>query len=403
MKAIVHIGVPKTGTTTIQSWLAQNQGPLAAQGVYYDRLQQSKKRWWNSHIELSICQFNHAGLLQPNAVMRDTYDYRTLEEQAEVCARYQTFFEAKLKDVSQDTILFSNENIYAQTRSIEVARGLHEWLLQFFDSVEYLVYIRSQTSRIVSQYSQALRLGSDETFASYFERNKVMDYHKGLMMWAKVVGIENLKVRVLDKQILKDGDLIADFADAIGVSPADTVLPPREKESFGVAGAEYLRVLNEYIVAMPPGGKRSNPLRKSIEQLMPAATSADRKLRFSRQQIDAIREANMESNEKIRAQFLPDLTELFPTVPEAGLDDVSANGATAQEMAAFAVALTEALRTRAIGQLSREEVATFRKLQRRKQAAQKNVQPSKMASPKKPAQTAAVAKPGKRAKAVLKT
>ena len=35
MKAIIHIGTPKSGTTTIQSFLSLNRTALAEQGIRY--------------------------------------------------------------------------------------------------------------------------------------------------------------------------------------------------------------------------------------------------------------------------------------------------------------------------------------------------------------------------------
>ena len=37
MKAVIHIGMPKSGTSTIQAFLDMNRDALSQRGVLYDR------------------------------------------------------------------------------------------------------------------------------------------------------------------------------------------------------------------------------------------------------------------------------------------------------------------------------------------------------------------------------
>ncbi len=108
MRAYLHIGLQKTGTTSIQGWLADNAAGLAAQGVVYDRLSLLDVPWRRAHVELTLCQFAEMGQLVKDRVVRRKFGFETLDEQKAVAERYARHFGAAVAAHREPTMVLSS-------------------------------------------------------------------------------------------------------------------------------------------------------------------------------------------------------------------------------------------------------------------------------------------------------
>ena len=315
-KAIVHIGMPKTGTTSIQSWLYGNVRELSRQGIFFQRLPLTRARSFE-HVEVVVCQFDKAGILLPNDRMRYVFGIKSLDDQKAVAAKYTELFGNALARADEHTVLLSVEDVGGMTRTKAQVEGLEQWLGQFFDEVRYIVYLRRQEDWLVSSYSQMIKTGRTITLEEHFEKRKERNYFQRLRVWLSVVGEDRLSVRLMERDALRDGDLIADFAHTAGIDPTRMEEQPRRNESLSRPAGEYLRVLNKKLLDDGAEDPLNEPIYGGLIGFLVKTFADAERFQLTQPQIDEIRSLNAKSNERLRAKFFPERDELFPPKPPA--------------------------------------------------------------------------------------
>ncbi|MFD0978141.1 hypothetical protein [Tropicimonas aquimaris] len=331
MRAVVHIGLPKTGTTSIQGWLLANADRLPERGAAYDRINYPDLKRRRAHVELGICQMDRAGVLMPHKETRRFYGLTDLEAQAEVARVYTEVFGKAVKRGKDLTWIFSSEDLGSLTTTPELAKALDGWMGQFFSEVRYVCYIRRQEDWLLSRYSQTLRHGATHTLDEFLENAKQRNYHEMGKLWCDAVGSDRFVLRLLEPDAMKDGDLIADFADAVGIDHTGLTVPPRKNEALSVAAAEFLRQAN--VKLQQVGGRRAvTDLMRDAESRLMQLPSAERKLVLTAGQIASIREANEGTNRKLREDFFPQRSEMFPPKAKPAPSDPAVNQPTIDEL-----------------------------------------------------------------------
>lgn len=356
MRAIVHIGMPKSGTTSIQRFLQGQAAGLAARGAAYARVPNGGPvPPQDAHVELGIVQFARAGKPVPDAGTRLSYAIDDPEAHRAFAERYAEALDAALAARAEKTWIFSVEHVGAWTHTADEARALDSWLSERFGEVRYVLYLRRQEDWILSNYSQALRMGSTSELEDYAAKLRISNYDARVFAWAEAVG-DRFDLRLLEPDALVDGDLIADFAAAAGVDAAGLPRPGRANESFSVAAAAFLRQLNGTIPQRVKEGRVRNPLMRGIQQRLTRWYAGDRKLALSEAEIARIRAANAAANEAIRTRFFPGRAELFPPRPPAEPQPAP----TPEEMGRIGIDLVLALRTHRMQCMSKPEMETLR-------------------------------------------
>ncbi len=217
------------------------------------------------------------------------------------------------------------------------AQALLGWLGRFFDDVQVILYLRRQEDWLLSRYSQALRRGVTLKLSDYIRRNSRQNFHAIASLWADAAGAAKTHVRLLEPGAMVDNDLIADFSSVIGVDTEGLKEPVRRNESFSVAGAEFLRRLNERMTSPHGNGDiRDNPLMERVPAKLTKWSEGGEKLRLSGEMIDLVRDANAGTNEQLRATFFPDRAEMFPARPRS---DAPEQQASAEEIADIGINL----------------------------------------------------------------
>lgn len=123
MKAVVHMGLPKTGTTSIQSWLRVNADALRARGVGYDRINYPGLKWRQAHVEIGICQMAEAGIPHPHAQTKRFYKLTDLAAQQGVADRYLSEFQRVIRKSGAQHWIFSCEDLGSLTKTPELAQA----------------------------------------------------------------------------------------------------------------------------------------------------------------------------------------------------------------------------------------------------------------------------------------
>lgn len=212
-RAVLHLGMNKTGSTTIQVALRAYDTPqitwLQAPGF--------------THTELVCLPFldpppQLGGLASPQEA--------------------RTAFDAAL-GATQKSVLISSEYLsdFRQPAAIEAlcsALGAH------VDAIEAVVYLRAPTAYLASVFQQSLKLRLPE-----HALHKLWPmYRARIAPWDAVLGARNVHVRPFDPAAFPKGDLMLDFAAQARLDPSS--LPARVKRANEGLSREAIALLYAY-------------------------------------------------------------------------------------------------------------------------------------------------------------
>lgn len=321
MKAILHIGTPKTGTSTIQNFIIEHRELLQRQKIHTppgvvaitdDEGCQYKLGREHFHLILSwLCR--KSGTSPHFTIAVDHSD-----EKLDKDAVKKRVYEAMVADWSSlpsgtEKVLFSCEAFY-ELRSIDDIRRLKEYLSPHFSEIKIIVYLRDQWGLLTSFNSQIRKQGfveplfSDTILKHYLHW---IDYRHSLSMWSEVFSPENIIVKPFIRKEFVQENLLNDFASIVGYTFDETQKTGDENLSINAEAAEYLRTLN----AMPGFGRVSSDgtpnisrdfLIKDLERHYSGKCPA-----LSKSDVIEIAEKFRESNDWVARTFL-NREHLFP-------------------------------------------------------------------------------------------
>lgn len=232
MKALVHIGTEKTGTTTIQHFLHQNRDKLREQGIAYLRSPGPVK---NRDLA-TYCMSNNN--VDEHVITLGIVSDR---KRARWKANFKKRFDRELRKLDRriHLVIFSAEFFQSRLRTEDEVRNLQTLLSRYFDQIEILVYLRRQDQFAVSFYSTLCRTGStqeevlkpiysaNDSYSQHFNWEYFnLNYYELVTKWANVFGRENIIIRVFDIDRFCNGDLLDDFRYAAGIADCDQFLIP---------------------------------------------------------------------------------------------------------------------------------------------------------------------------------
>ncbi|KAA9133361.1 hypothetical protein F3N42_03160 [Marinihelvus fidelis] len=215
-RLILHIGVHRTGTTSIQGWLHGNRKALLGQGVRYA---------FDQRMHTDIAWQLHTGKLSPG-----------------------TLTERLLRDAADDrvhTLILSGED-FCVLRDPSILSGLRDHF-----EVTVVCYLRRQDSWLESWYNQhvkwpwdrALSQASAGEFIGQAEQFYWIDYAWLLAGWRNAFGDDNLRIRVFEREQLT-GSLEEDFAALCGIDAGQLGDPVAgSNDSAPPEAIEFLRHL----------------------------------------------------------------------------------------------------------------------------------------------------------------
>lgn len=186
MRFILHIGINKTGTSSLQRTLSENAGALRAAGICYP---ETGRGGGAAHHDLSRAL---KGMPAERLGLPPAWREAFLAE-AESCATCVVSSEdfATMPDPAKAATLFPP----GETRVV--------------------VYLREHVSHLVSWYQQYIHSTPSSLDFSDFAKLNRKAFKSILDAWARVYGSESLVVRLYDRAALTNSDIVADFASSV--------------------------------------------------------------------------------------------------------------------------------------------------------------------------------------------
>lgn len=314
--AVLHIGLEKTGTTTIQYFLRANRARLATRGDV---------------VPETLGPVTHTRL----ATMAESGGGAEDDEAGDDAGSMREAFEAELRALPPTAarVLFSSEHLHRRLGTeAEVAR-LRDILVPYFSDFRVIVYLRRQDRLAASLFSTTIRYGGVwEKRIVPGRRARAEHYYNFeilLGLWSAVFGREQMRVRVFEPARLLERDVLRDYCAAAEIPMEGLKIPETKNPSLSPAALMVLGKLNE---AAPRKGAvllRENFIRtleqhfNSSQQILP------------RREAQGFYEMFRESNRVVRDLYLPDYPEslfeedfgMYPDVatrPEPALGEVLA-------------------------------------------------------------------------------
>lgn len=233
LKLIIHAGTPKTGTTSLQTYLDKKQSKLRKRGVLYPH--------------------NLEKLKNPSAPKHQWFEKNLVTTHRRHLLEN---FKNIISQVSKDThtIILSSEGIYNYWWDFpEQSKAILSELAELFDT-QVWVWFREPLGFIESYYKQCIRnpkvdnnpcYGRDLSFAEMLDIewfSKHLNY-QGFVTECQAVFGQN-KVSVFSYE----GDVVQEVSRALGLATPHDNPTPRQNKSLNAASIALLRTINQFDV-----------------------------------------------------------------------------------------------------------------------------------------------------------
>lgn len=188
-RLILHIGSQKTGSTSIQTFLTQHSDKMAAAGLSYVKAGRGPA----AHNKL--------------AFKRDTDQFPVLMKR----------LVAEVENDPDKTHVVSAEMLF----TTRMARSMAEYLPDDLrGETQVIAYIRRQDKFLEAMYKQVVKTGRFKGTAQQYaqKREAALMYSKILGAYADGFGAENVKVLPYERPQFRDGDVILDMCDHLGMT-----------------------------------------------------------------------------------------------------------------------------------------------------------------------------------------
>lgn len=258
MRAVLHIGGEKTGTTTIQHFCTRNRAALAEAGFYYPVSLGAP-----NHVRLTAYALDD----EKRDDLRLDLGIRNEQDLAAFRDRLRSELTDELRQAPAiSTLLMSNEHIQSRLMTLGELERLRAFVRKYADDIKIIIYLRRQDRLAVSYYSTLLKAGDFGARKIFPEINSSInlpiyyDYCRTIDLFEDVFGVENIIVRVFEQSRFKNNDLIADFRDACEIPERlDLADVPRRNESLSEVGLRFFDRYNQQTPRFIDG--RPNPRR----------------------------------------------------------------------------------------------------------------------------------------------
>jgi hypothetical protein len=237
----VHVGLPKSGSSSIQAFLARNRARLAARGVRYDG--PMIDRWSQLEIGLAACQ--QAGALVPDAMLRRRLGLATLADQAGPVRRLEAALAARPPAAGERAVI-SSEHIGAWLTTPALRAALDGWLRARFGRVRYVLVVRPQDEFVLSSYSESLRRGSARSLEAFVAGYDELDVRAAMEAWDAEFG-PRITILLLPRGADAQRRLIERFCAAAGIEASGLSVPRRRNRALSARAAAILRGLNRLL------------------------------------------------------------------------------------------------------------------------------------------------------------
>ncbi|PSL00391.1 hypothetical protein CLV30_11651 [Haloactinopolyspora alba] len=229
MKIVLHIGMPKAGSTALQEGLRSLRDPLAEAGVLYPKSPVIRNKQ-----ALLVSGLTSHGRLPRHLRHKYNDDSEKIEQDAQTWLQQ---LRERITNSSLDTVVLSDESLF-RINSESALTTLAERLRPLADTIDVVVYVRQPSDYYLSMAQQTLK-------ASHEIRSvEPINYRATLEGYAKHVA-DTLHVLPYDRRNWPNGDILRHFFEKF-LPNVDVSLDDVPKQPNTSLSAEAMSVVAEY-------------------------------------------------------------------------------------------------------------------------------------------------------------
>lgn len=309
-KLFLHIGLEKTGTTTIQEFLHVNNKAIEQRGFFL----------------LSALGAKNQKLLCAYSLRYDSKDVaiksQNLPSDVSSIDSFRTKIEQKLITQASSTTapnaIITSEDLSRLFNADEVERTM-DLVKSIAEQIYVVVFVRRQDLLAVSRY-YSLLLGGAKTkniFPIVSESGSFYNYHRNISLWSDLVGRQNILIQVFPEVPKRENfDSVVRFCDTIALDHDGLQRSPEQNVSVDAVNQIILREFNA--LHEPTSKDQRNRLLNLL------AVSNDKQYRFlnGAPKAKEFYERFREDNDRFFADFAPSLTGFsddFSMYPDSSL------------------------------------------------------------------------------------
>lgn len=253
----LHIGLPKTGTTTIQQTFFENRKALSENfGIYYPGFAPNH----GTNFYSIFCERPHkygVNVAKGRATPEEVREFNSAK------------FEKIRRHLKKNTcrkLVISGERLSA-LHADGIAR-LRKFLGEFSEKQRVIVYVREPVGLATSLTQQLLK--TSNTLESLMADPPTTHYRKSIERFISEFGRANVDIRIFDEAIQQPHGLMGDFMAALGESPelAGKIEEKRSNASMSMEAALILSAVQHNREFLPGKPLNIGFARKFVQLLM---------------------------------------------------------------------------------------------------------------------------------------
>jgi hypothetical protein len=310
MKLSLHIGLEKTGSTSIQRMLLSNRDELRRRSVWVP----ASIVGWDQHARLYT-------FAKDEGYIDDFLIYCGLTDQSErtkAINGWKADFLKEARHTECGSCIISSELLQSRITTTAEIESLKLILQSIFDQIRIIIYLRDPLRLTLSFISTALRSGfsleklpipGDELFHKMGLEIK-LNHRRTINFWKSAFPEAELSVRIFETDFLFSGCVVSDFLAQCEISAEGLVLPPTTNSSLGTGAASILSALNK-VYPRINAESLYNYHRDKLLEIIDKEMKGGSPMLPTEEIYLAYQAAYLESNEWVRKTYFPHKETLF--------------------------------------------------------------------------------------------
>ena len=312
MRAVIHIGAEKTGTTALQDCLAASRSALEQSAILYPCSPGDRQHSRLAMYAMDDHRTNGLTNRMPPLFHADRSAWRN---------EVKNELDSELQGTTADTVVISTELFSSQVVSAAEVHRVRDLFDTWCEDYRIVIYLRRQDRAQVSRHSTQLRAGGTRplTLPTSDSGRDVFDYDRIIGRWTEVFGETSMVPRLYERATARGADLVTDFVSAAGlrVDPAGLLRAPRKNEALSVRAQLVLTEFNKHLPSSLSGPQLvafRRAVATAAEELFPGSPA-----RPSRSDAQAFYATFEESNSRVAARWfdgVPLFDDAFEDYPD---------------------------------------------------------------------------------------